>query len=245
MCAGAGLDSGGGVPGLAAEASEGAALGRHLPDGRSARLPAHALLPPHPNCTPGLTLTSQSNFVQPDAPCDRHLCHVECRSLCHSECTVSVLAGKIHANETVLVSKFAELQWGWGCLQDMFAASLETPQSSNPRRGRKWYFERLEVQTIKCNVTLIPRPGSRDVESGLSPGRIRMAATLGVNFIDINNVPLKINALAFQNALLSPSILMSHITRHLINSVSTAAKSVLTKENLHRTLYALLCCLFA
>ena len=106
------------------------------------------------------------------------------------------------------------------CFQDLFAASLETPQSSNPRRGRKWYFERLEVQTIKCNVTLIPRPGSRDVESGLSPGRIRMAATLGVNFIDINNVPLKINALAFQNALLSPSILMSHITRHLINSVS-------------------------
>ena len=107
-------------------------------------------------------------------------------------------------------------------MQDMFAASPETPQSSNPRRGRKWYFERLEVQTIKCNVTLIPRPGSRDVESGLSPGRIRMAATLGVNFIDINNVPLKINALAFQNALLSPSILMSHITRHLINSVRSA-----------------------
>jgi len=106
------------------------------------------------------------------------------------------------------------------CLQDMFAASVETPTSSNPRRGRKWYFERLEVQTIKCNVTLIPRPGSRDVESGLSPGRIRMAATLGVNFIDINNVPLKINALAFQNALLTPGTLMSHITRHLINSVS-------------------------
>jgi len=43
---------------------------------------------------------------------------------------------------------------------------------------------------------------------------------LGVNFIDINNVPLKINALAFQNALLTPGTLMSHITRHLINSVS-------------------------
>ena len=100
----------------------------------------------------------------------------------------------------------------------MFAASLEAPAAANPRRGRKWYFERLEVQTIKCNVTLIPRPGSRDIESCISPGRIRMAATLGVNFIDIN-VPLKINALAFQNALMSPSILMSHITRHLINSV--------------------------
>lgn len=103
----------------------------------------------------------------------------------------------------------------------MFAASVETPTSSNPRRGRKWYFERLEVQTIKCNVTLIPRPGSRDVESGLSPGRIRMAATLGVNFIDINSVPLKINALAFQNALMSPSILWGHVTRHLLNSVGS------------------------
>ena len=108
----------------------------------------------------------------------------------------------------------------------MFGAGVEAPASSNPRRGRKWYFERLEVQTIKCNVTLIPRPGSRDVESGLSPGRIRMAATLGVNFIDINNVPLKINALAFQNALMSPSILMSHITRHLINSVSIAVPAM-------------------
>ena len=105
-------------------------------------------------------------------------------------------------------------------VQDMFAASLEAPASADPRRGRKWYFERLEVQTIKSNVTLIPRPGNRDTESASTPGRIRMAATLGINFIDINNVPLKINALAFQNALLSPSILMSHITRHLINSVS-------------------------
>ncbi|KAL0042783.1 hypothetical protein WJX79_011021 [Trebouxia sp. C0005] len=114
-------------------------------------------------------------------------------------------------------------------LQDMFAASVETPTSSNPRRGRKWYFERLEVQTIKCNVTLIPRPGSRDVESGLSPGRIRMAATLGVNFIDINNVPLKINALAFQNALLTPGTLMSHITRHLINSALHEMHKILSQ----------------
>lgn len=104
-------------------------------------------------------------------------------------------------------------------LQDMFGASLGSPASADPRRGRKWYFERLEVQTIKSNVTLIPRPGSRDTDSASTPGRIRMAAALGINFIDINNVPLKINALAFQNALLSPSILMSHITRHLINSV--------------------------
>ena len=106
-------------------------------------------------------------------------------------------------------------------MQDILAASVDTGEaSSNPRRGRKWYFERLEVQTIKSNVTLIPRPGSRDTDSALTPGRIRMAAALGINFIDINNVPLKINALAFQNALMSPSMLMSHITRHLINSVS-------------------------
>ena len=106
------------------------------------------------------------------------------------------------------------------CLQDIFASSLETPTSSNQRRGRKWYFERLEVHPIKCNVTLIPKAGTRDVESSLSPGRIRMAATLGVNFMDINNVPLKISALTFQNALLTPGTLMGHITRRLISSVS-------------------------
>ena len=106
-------------------------------------------------------------------------------------------------------------------MQDLFAASPDTGEAAtSTRRGRKWYFERLEVQTIKSNVTLIPRPGNRDSDSTLTPGRIRMAAALGINFIDINNVPLKINALAFQNALMSPSMLMSHITRHLINSVS-------------------------
>ena len=52
---GAGLDSRGGIFGLAVEAGKRAALGRHLPDGCSARLSPHALLPRHPNCSPGST----------------------------------------------------------------------------------------------------------------------------------------------------------------------------------------------
>ena len=39
------------------------------------------------------------------------------------------------------------------------------------------YFEQLEIQTIRCNLTLIPRMGLGD--SDIAPGRIRMAAALG------------------------------------------------------------------
>ena len=60
VLAGTGPDSGGGVLGLAAEVGPGAALSRHLSDGCTARLPAHAVLSRHTECPSGTFLPHAS-----------------------------------------------------------------------------------------------------------------------------------------------------------------------------------------
>ncbi|KAK9808775.1 hypothetical protein WJX72_003363 [[Myrmecia] bisecta] len=93
------------------------------------------------------------------------------------------------------------------------ASMVQYAKAHQPRRGRKWYFEMLDIQSIRCNLTLIPRPGLREPEA--ATGRIRMAAAMGIQFIDINNVPLKINVLQLKNEFVSPRTLMGTIVRHL------------------------------
>lgn len=67
---------------------------------------------------------------------------------------------------------------------------------------------------MRCNLTLIPRAGVRDEAAVL--GRLKMAATLGIQFLDINRLPLRINALPLRHAFVSPQSLYNIVTRHLI-----------------------------
>ncbi len=47
-------------------------------------------------------------------------------------------------------------------------------------------------------------------------GRLKMVATLGIQFLDINRLPLRINALPLRHAFVSPQSLYNIVTRHLI-----------------------------
>ena len=46
------------------------------------------------------------------------------------------------------------------------------------RRERKIYFEKLDVAAIRCNLTLIPRPGGgqRDADAGVNSSGAPMGA---------------------------------------------------------------------
>lgn len=77
-------------------------------------------------------------------------------------------------------------------------------------------------QEIRCNLTLIPRAGMRESAPAVL-GRMKMAAALGIQFLDIHNLPLRIHALPLQHAFVSPASLYSIVTRHLIFQVSTPA----------------------
>ncbi len=73
-------------------------------------------------------------------------------------------------------------------------------------------------QEIRCNLTLIPQSGMRNEAAVL--GRLKLAATLGIQFLDINSLPLCIHALPLQHAFVSPHSLYSIVTRHLMFQVS-------------------------
>lgn len=73
------------------------------------------------------------------------------------------------------------------------------------------------VQEMRCNLTLIPRAGVRDETAVL--GRMKMAAALGIQFLDINNLPLRINCLPLHHAFVSPQSLYNIVTRHLLFQV--------------------------
>ena len=102
-------------------------------------------------------------------------------------------------------------------MQEVFDASALKGGQISGGRGRKWYFEKLELADIQLNLTLAPQPGRRDASAAI--GRYRMAAAFGTQFIEINNVPLRINLFALKNALVSPTALVSQITRHFMFQV--------------------------
>lgn len=84
------------------------------------------------------------------------------------------------------------------------------------RVGKKWYFENLDLQGIKCNLTLIPK-SSHSEELGSQQARLTTA--FGIHFMDINNVSLRINALQMKNAFVTWRTLVSQIYRHLFFQV--------------------------
>ena len=71
----------------------------------------------------------------------------------------------------------------------------------------------VALQGIQCNLTLIPQSTPRDETAAL--GQLRLAAALGIQFVDISNLPLRINALTLRHIFVNPRMLLSHITRHL------------------------------
>ena len=93
------------------------------------------------------------------------------------------------------------------------------------RRGRKWYFEKLDLRAVRCNLSLIPRPGFHEVDVGSNSNRYRLATALGIHFINITDVPLRLSALQLKNAFVSPQSLLAQLLRHLFYQVSPACGS--------------------
>ncbi len=77
------------------------------------------------------------------------------------------------------------------------------------------------LQGILCNLTLIPQTAPRDETAAL--GQLRLAAALGIQFVDISNLPLRINALTLRHIFVNPQTLLSHVTRHLTLQVQSPA----------------------
>ena len=73
------------------------------------------------------------------------------------------------------------------------------------------------VQGVLCNLTLIPQSAPRDETAAL--GQLRLAAALGIHFVDISNLPLRINSLVLRHIFVNPRMLLSHVTRHLVVQV--------------------------
>ena len=100
--------------------------------------------------------------------------------------------------------------------QEVLDATMIRSAAGARRTGRKWYFENLDLQGIKCNLSLIPRSRHND---DMGANRYRLTTAFGIRFIDINNVSLRINALTMKNAFVSPRALLTTIYRHLFFQV--------------------------
>lgn len=74
----------------------------------------------------------------------------------------------------------------------------------------------MEMKSVEVNITLIPN-GRRD--ESCSVNGFRIAAALGTQFLEINNVPLNVNPLLMKNAFLSPGDLITQISRHFLFQV--------------------------
>ena len=47
-------------------------------------------------------------------------------------------------------------------VQELLDATTIQTVAGARRKGRKWYFENLDLQGIKCNLTLMPKIGHGD-----------------------------------------------------------------------------------
>lgn len=73
------------------------------------------------------------------------------------------------------------------------------------------------MQGIRCNLTLVQHPGTR--EEGATLGRLCLAAALGIDFVNIAGLPLRIAPLALHHTFISPASLLQHVSRHLVLQV--------------------------
>lgn len=111
----------------------------------------------------------------------------------------------------------------YSVVQEVLDATATTSMRGAQRGvGRKWYFEKLDLHGIRCNLTLVPHGGFREWDTGgavAAATRYRVASTLGINIIEINSVPLRVNALQLKNAFVTPRALLSQLMRHLFFQV--------------------------
>ena len=47
-------------------------------------------------------------------------------------------------------------------MQELLDATVAHVGAPRRAAGRKWYFEKLEVAAIRCNLTMVPHAGARD-----------------------------------------------------------------------------------
>lgn len=72
------------------------------------------------------------------------------------------------------------------------------------------------MKPIKINVTLLPSPGFQEAEMSR---RYQLASSLGINLLDVTNMPLRINAMMLKNAFMRPKEVMRHILKHIMVQV--------------------------
>ena len=112
--------------------------------------------------------------------------------------------------------------WGAG-VQEVLDAAMIRSAAGAKRVGKKWYFENMDIQGIKCNLTLIPKARNSDE---LGAQRARLTTAFGIHFMDINNVSLRINALQMRNAFLTWRTLVTQIYRHLFFQVGPGQRAI-------------------
>lgn len=76
------------------------------------------------------------------------------------------------------------------------------------------YIEILHIQPIKINVTVLPSLAMRDSET--SSNMFLRITGLGLNLVDLHDIPLKINAMIMKDAFMRPDQLIKQISRYMM-----------------------------
>lgn len=98
--------------------------------------------------------------------------------------------------------------------------------------GVQWYFEVLHIQPIKINISLLP---SARAQEGEMSRRYRIVSSLGINLLDVVNMPLKINAMILKNAFMQPRELARQVFRHILLQVSFCSRDHRVKSKIKVT----------
>lgn len=122
---------------------------------------------------------------------------------------------KSSKRETLETRNFREIDRFLKKLMRSRDLSEEFTESHN--HGQRCYLEVLHIHPIKVNITLLASPA---IDSDGRSKRFRTASAMGINMLDLTNVPLKINAMVMKNAFMRPREVVAEIVRHIKWQVS-------------------------